>query len=38
MPKVGGKRRKTRTHAEDDDSDVIGKIPKSTLLIFSFYH
>ncbi len=30
MPKVGGKRRKTKTHKEEEDEeDIIGKIPKS---------
>lgn len=30
MPKVGGKRKKTRTHKENEEEDrVIGNIPKS---------
>jgi hypothetical protein len=38
MPKIGGKRKKTRTHKEDDEEDIFGKIPKSNLFLKSFYN
>ena len=30
MPKIGGKRKKTKTHKDDEEDDeVTGKLPKS---------
>ncbi len=36
MPKIGGKRKKNRTHKEEDDEEITGKIPKSNNLIIAF--
>jgi len=29
MPKIGGKRKKTKTHIESEEDDITGKLPKS---------
>jgi len=33
MPKIGGRRKKTRTHKEVEDDVASTKIPKSNLFI-----
>ena len=39
MPKIGGKRKKTKTHKEsEDETDNMVKIPKSSFIYISFYN
>jgi hypothetical protein len=34
MPKVGGKRKKTKTHKESDEEENGQKVPKSIIYFF----